>query len=213
MNQKSIIAILGVVVVILIGTTVYFATLNKVSQPVATAPNVQADNRILLTPQNTSQYFTGTSTDCKETFNFEPADINILYTDDTRGLSFDVPFNKNWGNKKYKFNSFDLENDGLSFGPASLFEGCSVIRSYSLKFKPAQSVEKAIAEIEKGITPITTKIDDLTVIKYVQADMCTNSFIEVIGKKYNYLFSTSCGVDATKDTQYLEDVVKSLTIK
>ncbi|MEI7621047.1 MAG: hypothetical protein WCJ51_00770 [Candidatus Moraniibacteriota bacterium] len=40
MNQKSIIAILGVVVVILIGTTVYFVTINKESQPVAPAPKV-----------------------------------------------------------------------------------------------------------------------------------------------------------------------------
>lgn len=40
MNQKSIIAVLGVVVVILIGTTIYFATINKASQPVAPAPKV-----------------------------------------------------------------------------------------------------------------------------------------------------------------------------
>jgi hypothetical protein len=41
MNQKSIIVVLGVVVIILIGTTVYFATLNKASQPVAPAPVAQ----------------------------------------------------------------------------------------------------------------------------------------------------------------------------
>lgn len=40
MNQKSIIAILGVVIVILIGITVYFATINKASQPAAPAPKV-----------------------------------------------------------------------------------------------------------------------------------------------------------------------------
>jgi len=40
MNQKTIIAILGVTVIILIGTTVYFATINKASQPVAPAPKV-----------------------------------------------------------------------------------------------------------------------------------------------------------------------------
>jgi len=40
MNQKSIITALGVAVVILIGTTVYFTTINKTSQPVAT-PNSQ----------------------------------------------------------------------------------------------------------------------------------------------------------------------------
>jgi len=40
MNQKSLIAVLGVVVVILIGTTVYFATINKVSQSIAPVPKV-----------------------------------------------------------------------------------------------------------------------------------------------------------------------------
>ena len=40
MNQKSIIAVLGVVVVILIGTTVYFATINKPTETVAPAPKV-----------------------------------------------------------------------------------------------------------------------------------------------------------------------------
>ena len=40
MNQKSVIAVLGVVVIILIGTTVYFATINKASQPTEPAPKV-----------------------------------------------------------------------------------------------------------------------------------------------------------------------------
>ncbi|MBU4285173.1 hypothetical protein KKD19_04565 [Patescibacteria group bacterium] len=38
MNQKSIIAILVVAVIILIGITVYFATINKASAPVVPAP-------------------------------------------------------------------------------------------------------------------------------------------------------------------------------
>ena len=40
MNQKAIIAILGVVTVILVGTTIYFATINKTSQPTTPAPKV-----------------------------------------------------------------------------------------------------------------------------------------------------------------------------
>ncbi|MFH1772749.1 MAG: hypothetical protein ABH818_00085 [Patescibacteria group bacterium] len=35
MNQKNLVAILGVVVVILLGTTIYFATLSNVGQPVS----------------------------------------------------------------------------------------------------------------------------------------------------------------------------------
>ncbi|MFA4830896.1 MAG: hypothetical protein WC618_01820 [Patescibacteria group bacterium] len=40
MNQKSLIAILGVVIVVSIGTTVYFATINRASQPIAPNPKV-----------------------------------------------------------------------------------------------------------------------------------------------------------------------------
>ena len=40
MNQKSLIAVLGVIVVILIGTTVYFASINKANQPVSPDPKV-----------------------------------------------------------------------------------------------------------------------------------------------------------------------------
>lgn len=40
MGQKSIIAILGVVVIVLIGTTIYFAMSKNVNQPAATTSNV-----------------------------------------------------------------------------------------------------------------------------------------------------------------------------
>ena len=175
--------------------------------------DTQIDNRILLTPQNTSQYFTSSTTACDEAFNDDTANSQIAYNNDEKGIQFEIPFNQNWGSKKFKLNPFDLNNNNLSFGSMSIFEGCSTIRSYSLDFKPAMPAEKVVIEIEKGITPITTKINDLTVIKYVQADMCTNSFMEVIGKKFNYLFSTSCGVDAVKDSQNLENIIKSVKLK
>lgn len=50
MNQKSIIAILGVAVVVLIGATVYFATINRVSQQVAPTPKVVQQPAPIPTP-------------------------------------------------------------------------------------------------------------------------------------------------------------------
>ncbi|MEF3691539.1 MAG: hypothetical protein V3574_00600 [Candidatus Moraniibacteriota bacterium] len=41
MNQKDIIAVLVVIVIILLGTTVYYATLSKVNEPIAIAPMTQ----------------------------------------------------------------------------------------------------------------------------------------------------------------------------
>lgn len=40
MNQKNLVAILGVAVVILLGTTIYFATINKTGQPVTLVQKV-----------------------------------------------------------------------------------------------------------------------------------------------------------------------------
>ncbi len=40
MSQRNLVAILGVAVVILLGTTIYFATINNASQPVAPVPKV-----------------------------------------------------------------------------------------------------------------------------------------------------------------------------
>ena len=45
MNQKTIIAILGVAVVILLGTTIYFATISNVNQPAPPTPVAQQDKK------------------------------------------------------------------------------------------------------------------------------------------------------------------------
>ncbi len=57
MSQKSIIAVLGVVIAILIGTTTYFATINKSTAPVAPAPKVvqQQNPTPALAVQSTTQ--------------------------------------------------------------------------------------------------------------------------------------------------------------
>jgi hypothetical protein len=57
MNQKSIIAVLGIVVVIIIGATVYFVSINNVSQPVVPAPKVvqQPASNLLAQENNKAQ--------------------------------------------------------------------------------------------------------------------------------------------------------------
>jgi len=77
MNQKSLIAILVVVVVVLIGTTVYFATINKVSQPVTPAPKVVQQLASATQPANE---MTSWQTHQNEKFGIEfkyPKDIQF----------------------------------------------------------------------------------------------------------------------------------------
>lgn len=81
MNQKSIIAILGVVVVILIGTTVYFATTSKESQPVAPAPKLVQQPVSTPATQQPTQQVTPTP---------QPAQ-GIVYTNTQYGFQLNFP--------------------------------------------------------------------------------------------------------------------------
>lgn len=83
MNQKSIIAVLGVVVVILIGTTIYFATINNASQPVVPATKVAQQPVQPATPavQQPDQSVASIKSGYK----------NLNVSDGTTSFSFAVP--------------------------------------------------------------------------------------------------------------------------
>jgi len=87
MNQKSIIAVLGVVVVILIGTTVYFATINKPNQPVAPDQKVVQQSAPTPVPvvQQPAQPTMPTVQPNDETANLK------VYTNSRMGYSFSYP--------------------------------------------------------------------------------------------------------------------------
>lgn len=108
MNQKTIIAILGVAVIILLGTTIYFATIRNVSQPVPTPTSV--------TTQPAS-----TTAPIDETANWK------VYTNAKYGFEMQVP--QDWNVKdeeKIDFSdpketinqsviSFSVQNKGEEF--------------------------------------------------------------------------------------------------
>jgi hypothetical protein len=82
MNQKSLIAVLGVVVIILIGTTVYFATINKAIFPVAPAPKV------------VQQQSATTPTPAEQPTQPSPVIQGIVYSNTQYG--FQLTFSDNW---------------------------------------------------------------------------------------------------------------------
>jgi len=55
MNQKAIVVILGAIVIILFGTTIYFATISSVNQPKPTFSGKQQDNQNLPANNATNQ--------------------------------------------------------------------------------------------------------------------------------------------------------------
>lgn len=71
MNQKTIIAILGTVVIVLLGTTVYFATLNKSNESIASAPKVVQQPAPTPATQQQSAVQPSTPAQVNETANWK----------------------------------------------------------------------------------------------------------------------------------------------
>jgi len=88
MNQKSLVAILGVVVIILLGTTIYFATISNVSQPVpmpvAKQPTVPV-TQPPATPPAPATSALATYTNTKYGIEFQyPKNLNVSESTDTQ---------------------------------------------------------------------------------------------------------------------------------
>jgi len=113
MNQKAIIAILGVVAAILIGTTIYFAKINTCNQPVSATP--QTNNQPYTV--NLEQVDVRGSTKILTVNNFEKI-RNYLYSVD-----------KNSSRKRAIVAGFQIEN----FGTANPFDRFSITGQYEGK--------------------------------------------------------------------------------
>ncbi|MFH1457433.1 MAG: thrombospondin type 3 repeat-containing protein [Patescibacteria group bacterium] len=176
----------------------------------------ETDNRILLTPQNISQY--NNPPNCNEKFNSYSANTNFTYSSGDRGISVELPYNSSWGNDKYRINPYDEHNNKLDFGFIAPFEGCSWVRSYSMNFLPAKTANQVIQDFEQdqnypdmfSVLPYKSIINNLEIVKYEMVGMCGYPALQVIGKKYNYEFQPMCSVDRDKDFEYLENIVKTV---
>ena len=76
---------------------------------------------------------------------------------------------------------------------------------FHLNFLP-QEEPKSDAEV------IT--INKLKVIKTTEVGLCAHPAMTVLGKKYNYSFSSSCAQEDDLDAQfeYLEEIIKSVKL-
>jgi hypothetical protein len=182
-------------------------------------PPTKTDKRILLTPQNLAQYNSPQNPQCDEEFNTDPANTTVHYSNPGKGISFDVPYNTNWGSKKFKIDPYWEYNDQITFGSIGGFEACMWVRSNILHFRPQLSAEEVVNNIKKSdppelipVPPTTIKLNGLTVIKYATSGLCSYPAFQVIGEKYNYEFVTGCSVDIESDFKYLENIVNTIQI-
>lgn len=179
-------------------------------------------NRILLTPENRSQYNKfgneeEIKTSCETKFNFDLPNTSVIYTSQKWGVSFEVPFNNNWGNEKFKLNPYDVNSEGyVSYGPIGSFEGCGWSRDQSVTMLKKKTALEILAYLNRngdyeqltGLQkPEIVNINGLEVVKYEDNGLCYYPIMVVIGKNYNYEFRPLCG-GTFKDVEVRVKTVK-----
>jgi hypothetical protein len=167
---------------------------------------------------------------CSLKFNTEPATTSNTYMG--YGISLQVPYNPAWGTTDYRiepYSSYDYTGGKiLEFGAMRPFEGCSLVRAYSLRFLPPRSANEVIedmgvvmkTEVVDGVSrqysltsdgdflpvpPTTVKINNLTVVKYKVSGMCGYPTLEVIGNKFNYELRPLCN----GNFEEIEDIIRT----
>ncbi len=130
-----------------------------------------------------------------------------------KGLEVSIPYNSEWGSPKYRLNPFDEEKNGISFGTINVRgEGCGAwVVTQRLTFLPAQSKDATLKRLKKEsdsekfpFVINTMQVGDKEVIEYIRDGMCGGGGTIVLGKKYNYELSDTCGPNTR------EDIIKSM---
>jgi hypothetical protein len=162
------------------------------------------DKRALLTSENFYQVLNEGADECNQfgVLNHDEPTSYIKYSKVDGGVEFAVPYNKKWGNKKYKLTPYDEYNTPASpvgrrivFGSLECFAKNRTSgdapwdRSSAIYITPHASVEE-ILNSGAGLFKASVeekKIGDLAVflIKYNGQSDCDERVV-VRGKKYDY---------------------------
>lgn len=124
----------------------------------------------------------------KKDFNLDPPNEVVLYVNEDKGISFNISYNKKWGNKDCKVAAYlesNIENNFLvEFGKPRAWEA----GPYFLFLVEKRTTEDVIRN-ENGRK-------DLRLSKLVKADVVVSSsrgmsderYYEIVGKDSNFMF-------------------------
>lgn len=158
----------------------------------------------------------------RKDFNLDPADIMIKYENKQFGISFDVPYNKKWGNKdcvvlpyvhRQKIDS-DIKYLKIDFGIFKAWVG----DTYHFDISKKRSTEDIIKEqggSSPDPSPRTKTIGKHQVVIYESYGMGTSRIYEVLGDRNNYVFEQSWikDIKSNSESDELEKIIKTLEIK
>lgn len=143
-------------------------------------------------------------------FNLDEPTAKITYLNQAKGISVEILYNPNWGNKNCKVEVYlefvdELSGDVfLEFGKPRAW-----IRSeFGLSISDRRTAEAIINEQSTGYEPNPNPremvIGGKQIVAYESYGMITERVYEVIGSKYNYSFTYS------EIDQINEDIAKEL---
>ncbi|MDX9913856.1 MAG: hypothetical protein RBS77_04715 [Candidatus Moranbacteria bacterium] len=158
----------------------------------------------------------------REDFNLDSADMMIGYENKQFGISFDVPYNKKWGNKdcvvlpyvhRQKIDS-NTKYLKIDFGIFKAWIG----DAYHFNISKKRSTDDIINE-QRGsspdLNPRAKTIGKHQVVIYESYGMGTQRIYEILGDENNYVFTQSWIKDIKSDLESdeLEKIIKTLEIK
>ena len=174
-TSKNIAVAVAVIIIILVvgGMLLWTKSDRSIETKITDNDVTVIDNRILLTPQNISQYNSPQNPQCDEQFNNDPANTTVHFSSTEKGIAFDVPYNSKWGSAKFRIDPYWESDNQITFGDISGFEACMWTRSDFVHLRPQQSAEEVISQILASdppelipVPPTTIELNGLTVVKY-----------------------------------------------
>lgn len=186
-------------------------TINQPDTTKTTNSNINKKERVNVTNYNI--YKLSQENGCDVEFNTDAANEFVTY--EGNGISVDLPYNENWGNKNFSVLPYEIGSNEVVFGKLIKLKDCRWAREYILEIIDKRSITKAKdAYYNNGVSQDMIKIYKLsgyTIIRTVNLGNCDQVSYEILGPKYNYVFRAICSSNIKADSEILEKVVNSLT--
>jgi hypothetical protein len=201
MNQKNLIVLLVVIILVLTGAVGYFMiTKNALPQSQNKDVSQNNQNQQIQVSKNTT-----------------PQANNLTKIDE---LGIEAEFLEGYDITKSEGKTIILFGpvSTANFGPDPAQE-MKPYHIYELQASPKLSSDEIIAGIKKNnpaeelitVKPEVKSINNLTIVKWAEGGMCENRAIEVVGPKNNYIFSSlGCHQEQKFDFDYFEKTIKTI---
>lgn len=153
-------------------------------------------------------------------FNLSSPTAKITYSNQIKGISLEIPYNPNWGNKNCKVEPYVefTQSSGdilVEFGKPRAW-----IRSeFLLTISSHRTAEDIISEQnnvggEPNPNPRKMTLGNNQVVVFESYGMTVERIYEVIGKKYNYSFGYADGEKLNEKTaKELETIIGNMKIE